>query len=290
MNAFAVSGPGGGKINLFRQDCLQGLRERLAAESVDVVVTSPPYNIGVAYAAYDDKRPRLDYLAWIGEVGREIRRVLTGDGSFFLNVGGKPSDPWMPFDILGQFRDQFVLQNVIHWIKSIAVGRTGEDQAAATFGHYKPIGGERFLNDCQEYVFHLTKHGRVKLQRLAVGVPYADKSNIGRWKAARQDLRCRGNTWFVPYETIQNRARERPHPSTFPVQLPEMCLKLHGPANIRQVLDPFLGIGTTALACLKLGLSFTGFEIDPQYFEVAVSRVSEFAVAPKTARREYGTL
>jgi site-specific DNA-methyltransferase (adenine-specific) len=288
MSTFSVAVPNGGTVTLFPQDCLAGLRDQGAAHSVDVVVTSPPYNIGVAYATYDDRRPRRDYLDWLRELGREIRRVLKDDGSFFLNVGGKPTDPWMPFDVLTQMRELFVLQNVIHWVKSIAIDHGGA--GATAWGHYKPIAGERFLNDCQEYVFHLTKTGRVPLRRLAVGVPYADKSNIRRWKRARQDKRCRGNTWFIPYETIQSRERERPHPSSFPVKLPEMCIKLHGLEKVDLVLDPFMGIGTTALACLRLGVSCLGFEIDPRYFRTAVERIERFVQAQPHFRREYGAL
>jgi site-specific DNA-methyltransferase (adenine-specific) len=115
----------------------------------------------------------------------------------------------------------------------------------------------------------------VALDRLAIGVPYQDKSNIGRWSAAKADLRCRGNTWLIPYETIQNRAAERPHPASFPVRLPEMCIRLHGVNRVRTVLDPFLGIGSTAIAAVKLGKSVAGYEIDPQFFETACRRVTE---------------
>src|SRR5260370_25649913 len=99
---------------------------------------------------------------------------------------------------------------------------------ARSFGHFKPINSPRFLNDCHEYVFHFTKTGRVELNPLALGVPYQDKSNIARWRHTRGSaLRCRGNTWFVPYETIQTRQHERPHPATFPVQLAECAIILH---------------------------------------------------------------
>ena len=87
-------------------------------------------------------------------------------------------------------------------------------------GHFKPISSQRFLNDCHEYIFHFTKSGRVEIDRLALGVPYQDKSNIARWShTSGRDRRCRGNTWFIPYETIQSRQKERPHPATFPVEL-----------------------------------------------------------------------
>lgn len=286
MTEFSWPGTEGTTVTLFQEDCLQGLR-RLADGSVEVVVTSPPYNLGVRYATYADNRPREEYLSWLEEVGREIRRVLAEEGSFFLNVGGKPSDPWVPFDILARLRPHFRLQNVIHWIKAISVSR-GNGTEEFSLGHYKPIGGERFLHDCHEYIFHLTKTGKVKLDRLAVGVPYQDKSNIGRWKQATQDRRCRGNTWFIPYDTIQSRDKERPHPATFPVKLPEMCIRLHGLDKVKLVLDPFLGIGTTALACLRLGVSCLGFEIDPQYFHIAVQRIESFIHSHPLFGRSYG--
>ena len=122
-----------------------------------------------------------------------------------------------------------------------------------TVGHYKPINSRRYVNDCHEYIFHLTRFGDVELDRLAVGVEYQDKSNVGRWSGAKNDRRCRGNTWLIPYRTIQSRDRERPHPATFPVRVPEMCIRLHGLQRVDRVMDPFLGLGHTALACKKAG-------------------------------------
>jgi site-specific DNA-methyltransferase (adenine-specific) len=121
-------------------------------------------------------------------------------------------------------------------------------------------------------VFHFTPTGETRLDRRAVGVRYQDKSNIGRWQAATRDLRCRGNTWFIPYETIQSREKERPHPATFPPKLPEMCLRLHGLPRVRLVADPFLGLGSTAVACAQLGVNFIGIEMDEKYLEEAIGR------------------
>ena len=113
------------------------------------------------------------------------------------------------------------------------------------------------------------------LDRLAVGVEYQDKSNVARWNGAKQDLRCRGNTWFVPYRTIQNRDKQRPHPATFPVKIPEMCVRLHGLERTRRVVDPFLGIGSSAVACVQLGVDFVGFETDTDYCAQAQLAVDE---------------
>jgi site-specific DNA-methyltransferase (adenine-specific) len=259
----AVDAP---RIELYLTDCLEGMAA-LDEGSVTVVVTSPPYNIGVNYRTYEDSKSQDEYLKWIRNLGSAIHRVLEPEGSFFLNVGSRPSDPWLAWDVASQLRGTFVLQNAIQWVKSIAIG---EESA----GHYKPITSPRFLHDCHEYIFHFTKSGTVPLDRLAIGVPYQDKSNIGRWRIAQRDLRCRGNTWFIPYRTIRDRNSQRPHPSTFPVALPDMCIRLHGVSRVRRVLDPFMGLGSTAVAAQRLGVACVGFDIDRYYLDVAKSQLS----------------
>lgn len=272
---------------VFNQDCLEGMR-RLEKGSISVVVTSPPYNLGINYSKYDDSGPREAYLDWLETWAHIAHSALAENGSVFLNMGAKPSDPSIPFQVLERMMKHFQLQNVIHWIKSIAIEKSnvgnypGITQDAA-IGHFKPINSSRFLNDCHEYIFHLTKHSRVILDRLAVGVEYQDKSNIDRWSSG-MDKRCRGNTWFVPYKTIRDRSAQRPHPATFPEKIPEMCIRLHGVKRTKLVLDPFLGIGNTALACMNLGVNFVGFEIDEYYSNVSMTRMNEKAAA-KDVRR-----
>jgi site-specific DNA-methyltransferase (adenine-specific) len=258
------------------KDCITGLKENVSKGSVDVIVTSPPYNIGIDYNSYNDMLPREKYLTWMEEIGIAIKSTLSDSGSFFLNIGNKPKDQWIAWDVAYILRKHFVLQNVIHWIKSIAIAKSdvGNYPNVAgdiAVGHFKPIVSDRFLSDCHEYIFHFTKQGECMLDKLAVGIPYQDKTNIGRWKAAKEDKRDRGNTWFIPYETIQSKS-ERPHPATFPVKVPEMCIKLHG--NARIVVDPFAGIGSTAVAATRLGISFIGFDIDREYLDTAIARLS----------------
>jgi site-specific DNA-methyltransferase (adenine-specific) len=199
-------------------------------------------------------------------------------------VGTRPSDPWTALDVAQAARPHLRLQNIIHWIKSVAIEReltgagAGLDRDLAV-GHYKPINSDRFLNDCHEFVFHFTPGGDTPLDRLALGVPYQDQSNVTRWRAASQGVRCRGNTWFIPYETIQRRDRDRPHPATFPVRLPEQCLRLHGLSRVKTVLDPFLGLGSSGVACARLGIDFIGVELDEAYLEESAARIKA-AVAP----------
>ena len=114
----------------------------------------------------------------------------------------------LPHEIVIELRDLFVLQNTIHWIKSITIqDREGNLQS---HGHFKPISSKRFLNDCHEYIFHFTKTGRGADR--SHGVPFRQEPI--RWRHTVERLRCRRNTWFIP--TIQSEPREgAKHPATF---------------------------------------------------------------------------
>ncbi|MFL6530252.1 MAG: DNA-methyltransferase [Chthoniobacterales bacterium] len=264
-------------------DCVAGMAE-LPNESVELVVTSPPYNLGIKYGKFSDEQDRKSYLDWCVEWATQIRPLLNRDGSLFLNIGAAPANPLLPHELMLRLRDIFVLQNTIHWIKSVAI----EER---THGHFKPINSPRFLNDCHEYIFHLTPEGRTPIDRLSLGVPYQDKSNIARWQhTGGGDLRCRGNTWFVPYQTIKSRDKQRPHPATFPVELAVNCIKLHGAARVQTMLDPFLGIGNSAVAAQECKVpKFIGFEIDETYLGEAKRRIGCASVLKTTSSKLSGS-
>jgi site-specific DNA-methyltransferase (adenine-specific) len=288
-----VPGRRGTTSRLYLADCIEFM-EQMPAASVDVIVTSPPYNLGIRYNKYQDALSQGEYLRWTSEWVSAAARVLHPEGSLFLNVGARPSNPWTALDVAQAARRSLRLQNIIHWVKSIAIDRVSAGEAAGltrdlAIGHYKPINSDRYLNDCHEFVFHFTHTGETPIDRLALGVPYQDPSNIARWRAAINGVRCRGNTWFIPYETIQRRDRDRPHPATFPPRLPEQCLKLHGIARVGRAMDPFTGLGSTAVACARLGVNFVGSEIDETYLAEAVERTQAAATARERPLPQRGT-
>ena len=265
---------------IYQEDCLQFMKKIIRnGIFVDVIVTSPPYNINKNYRSYVDKKERNEYLSWLSEIASTSYNILKNEASFFLNVSGAPSDSLLPLEVAKAFFDSgYKLQNTIHWIKSISIekedlAKTGSFSPSknVSLGHFKPIMSERFLNDFHEYIFHFTKDGDVKLDKLAIGVPYQDKTNIGRWKSSKEDKRDRGNVWFIPYQTIR---KERPHPAIFPERLPYLCIKLHGIKQGMLVYDPFMGIGNTALACIQLDVNFIGTEIDYGYIQFAKESIN----------------
>ena len=291
------------------QDCVEGMLE-LPANSVDIVTTSPPYNLDINYGTYQDNKPRLEYLAWLDTVFAAVKHCLKDDGHFWLNMGYSNIDPWVGMDVGNVARQHFILQNNFIWVKSIAINDV-------TSGHFKPINSNRFANPTWEHLFHFTKTGAVVCDKLAVGVPYMWDCNIdnsgrvrGRLakkygfkdikdfnknadvetttkfenelstklenKAPRPDTRCKGNSWFIPYDTIANREKHRgSHPATYPVALIEQCIKFSG-LQSGVLVDPFMGSGTSAVAAAKCGLDYVGFDIDADYKQFAEDRITDF--------------
>lgn len=243
------------RITLYNGDCEKVIP---TIKKCDCFITSPPYNIGLKYNSYDDNR--LDYMDFMATVFSSIKRRMTTGGSFFLNVGSQNKDPFFSYKLATLASNFFKLQNHVIWCKSIYVDKSR--------GHYKPINSKRFLNNIYEDIFHFTHTGDIEINRLAIGVPYTDKNNMKR-RSKNKDVKCRGNVWFVPYDT---RVGKHSHPGTFPVSLAEMCIKL---SNAKRVCDPFMGTGTVGVAAKSLNKSFTGIEIDKKYYKIAKDRINE---------------
>lgn len=259
----------GGRQEIWCGDCVKLMAEKFQPGSVSVVITSVPYNVGVKYDNYHDDRPEEEYLAWLGEVFQAIKRALRDDGSFFLNIGSTRKKPWTAMkvaQVAGQF---FVLQNEIVWAKAVTV----EGQS---YGHFSPLKGSRYLNHNFEQIFHFTKNGDVKLDRLAVGVPYQDRNNLLR-NQAEGDLRCGGDVWFIGHETIHDKGDKGDHPCVFPVELPERCIRLHGIRKDMLVLDPFCGSGSSLIAAKRLGVAGVGMDISAVYCDEAKRRLARQA-------------
>ncbi|QDV30337.1 DNA adenine methyltransferase YhdJ [Planctopirus ephydatiae] len=243
-------------------DSLKLMRSQIVDGWANVICTSPPFNRGVNYGTYDDNRDQSEYEAWLDEVFKEFHRVLTSNGSLFLIVGHSPRHPWTALDMAKFAGKYFTLQNQIVWVKSISMNDDSQ-------GHFTPIPGDRYLNRNWDFVFHFSKNGTAKLDRKAIGVPYVDQNNAVR-SGDGDDVRCAGDVWFIPFETVHRGDERANHPATFPPELAERCLKLAGCVEGGVVLDPFCGVNGLK-AANKLGINAIGIDIDQQYCEAAAS-------------------
>ena len=260
--AYANVASGRNVARFYLADCLDVFRQ-LPAESVDVIVTSPPYNLGIRYNRYQDTLTQADYLAWTdawiarGGARAAARRLAVPERRAPSRATRGRRSTWR------RRRGRTC---------GCRTSSTGSSRSRSTRRRPAPPPadarpGRRPLQADQQRPLperlprvHVSLHAArsTALDRLALGVPYQDQSNIGRWRGAADGIRCRGNTWFIPYETIQRRDRDRPHPATFPSKLPEQCLRLHGLSRIELAMDPFTGLGSTAVACARLGVNFIG--------------------------------
>jgi site-specific DNA-methyltransferase (adenine-specific) len=253
------------------KNCLDGMAE-LQAKSVDVVITSPPSNIGFKYRTYVDSLPDDEYLRWSRRWMEQVFRVLKPKGSFFLIFGGSHRKPLLPLQVpIVATECGFHLQNRFNWIKAIAVPT---EWGALTVGQLNRTPSRRFVAECHEFVFHLTPNGDTPLDKESLGVSCGDPGDVRR-PGHGSGLSCRGNNWCIPYPTLGGQGAH-PNPASFPKQLAMNCILIHGWRPDLFVLDPFLGTGASAFAALECSVeNFVGFDIDEEYVRLARRALDE---------------
>ena len=228
--------------NLFIDDCLKVLDSEYLPK-FDMVFTSPPYK---EEDGYSDSLIRCCF--------RKIYNLLPDNGVIFLNFGH-----------LNAFKDRpYVIHSIIK-----EVGFKLKDTIIWEKVQFSPIQGHSTLNNVWEFVFFFYKNECPKIDRLAIGVPYKDKSNVGRY--SDQDLRCAGNLWKINYETIQH-AEQKTHKDRFPVELPRRGIKLVPSAEC--ILDPFSGSSTTGVAAILEGRDYIGIEKLESLRDVSIARLN----------------
>jgi len=238
----------------------------LEDESIDVIITSPPYNRGKIYTSdtgeiHNDKMEDDEYYSFLTTIWSECYRVAKKSAVFFLNIGDSAGDQGKSEKVANSAKDASWkrIQDII-WVKSF-LGK----------GHYTPSGGNRRLNNLWEHIYLFAKNIKeYKIDPKAIGIPYADKSNVGRYSDI--DLRDRGNVWLIPYMKTTGARIKKGHEAPFPIGLPYRCIKMV--TNAKIILDPFGGTCTTLSACLKLGVKGYAYEKYPRV-DVIKSRILE---------------
>ena len=233
------------------------------AGSGDILFSSPPYNADVPYDSYNDKLTHKEYMQLARELGDFASFVLKPGAPMFLNVAPVRDKPFEVLDFIRKIRG-WRIQNWITWLKN---GTTPTADGEHSWGQFTALGrSKKRLHSTFEWVFQMVRETEpdVELDRLSLGVPYADKANLKRFNHDK-DLRCRGNTWCIRYET----KHKRTHPAPFPPQLARNGILLAGLESNSVVFDPFCGEGHTGVAALQLGHNFIGCDLSPNYVATA---------------------
>lgn len=235
--------------------------------SVDLIVTSPPYNIDIKYGnstrngktiyskgiKYADKLPESKYRSMLSKVFSECKRVLKDDGSIWVNIKNRYDGNKIitPFWIENYFQGLY-LKNLIIW---------NFDWGGSTSKRFAP----RY-----EFVFWYTmnnKHYHFNLED--VKIP-ALNYRPDRYKS---QMKNPSDVWKIPM--VSGNFLERTgHPAQYPEKLVERIILVSSDkGNI--ILDPFMGSGTTAVVAEQLGRHYIGYEIIPEYIKMAEKRLKK---------------
>ena len=227
--------------------------EELADNSVHLMVTSPPYNVGKEY----DKNLTLnEYRAFLKKVWSEVKRVLVPGGRTCINIANLGRKPYIPLDafIIEDMLDLgFLMRGEIIWNKA------SSGSPSTAWGSWLSAKNPT-LRDIHEYILVFSKgmFSRVNLDR---------RSTISK----EEFLELTKSVWTFSAES----ARKVGHPAPFPIELPYRLIQLYTFEH-EVVLDPFVGSGATCIAALKSKRAYVGYEINKQYVDLAERRIREF--------------
>lgn len=253
------SGPG---VRLYNLDCIEGMK-KLKDQSINLTVTSPPYNIG---KEYEQLLELEEYLGWCEEWIREVHRITRGGGAFWLNLGylqwpGRAKAIPLPY-LLWNRIPFFLIQEIVWNYGAGVSARTSFSPRNEKFLWY--------VKDPQRYVFDLDSVRDPD-------VKYPNQKKNGKLKCNPLGKNP-SDVWNFPKVTsgADRASPERTdHPAQFPVAVIDRIVKACSYVG-DLVLDPFMGSGTTALVALDLKRPVLGFEISSRYVEIAIRRVDAF--------------
>ncbi|MBN1145892.1 MAG: site-specific DNA-methyltransferase [Anaerolineales bacterium] len=229
----------------------------LPDDSLHLMVTSPPYNVG---KEYDEDLTLEEYLRFLRKVWGEVLRVLVPGGRACINVanlGRKPYIPLHAFIVQDMLQLGFLMRGEIIWNKAASAS------ASTAWGSWRSASNPT-LRDVHEYILVFCK-GAFKRRKPAGRQPTISKEEF---------LESSKSVWNFPAES----AKKIGHPAPFPLELPRRLIQFYTFEG-DVVLDPFMGSGQTALAAIEAGRHYVGYEIDPAYVELAERRIREFEAA-----------
>ncbi len=233
--------------------------EEIPHSSIHLMVTSPPYNVG---KDYDDDLSLKEYLLMLGKVFAEVYRVLLWGGRACVNIANVGRSPYIPLHshiIKEMLELGFLMRGEIIWNKAASAG------SSTAWGSWKSATNP-CLRDVHEYIMIFSK-GTFSRSK-----PQDRENTISR----DEFLALTKSVWSFPTES----AKRIGHPAPFPVELPYRLIQLYT-FEEDTVLDPFMGSGTTAIACLRTGRHYIGYDTSMEYVSLARKRVEKELAQPK---------
>ena len=227
--------------------------DELPDNSIHLMVTSPPYNVG---KEYDDNLTIEEYRSFLKSVWVEVKRVLVPGGRACINIANLGRKPYIPlhlFIVEDMIDLGFLMRGEIIWNKA------SSGSSSTAWGSWLSAKNPT-LRDVHEYILVFSK-GTFR------------RENFGRESTITRDefLEFTKSVWTFSCE----QATKIGHPAPFPIELPYRLIQLYTFEG-EVVLDPFMGSGQTAIAALKTNRSYCGYEINEEYVRLAERRVEEY--------------
>lgn len=228
--------------------------DELPDDSVHLMVTSPPYNVG---KSYDEDLTMDEYRSFIKRVMGEVYRVLVPGGRICFNLANLGRKPYLPMeahiteDLLSI---GFLMRGQIIWDKASSSG------GSTAWGSWMSAANPT-LRDVHEYILIFSKDtfSRPKLPGRNPTITREDFLELTK------------SIWKFPSES----AKRIGHPAPFPVELVRRCIELYTYSD-EVILDPFMGSGSTAIAAMDCERRFVGYEIDEEYIKLFERRLSQW--------------
>jgi len=248
-----------GNITVYNEDILK--IDAIDENSVDLIVTSPPYDVNIKYESYDDSIPYDKYLEFTRKWLTRCYDFAKDDGRLCLNI---------PLD-KSRGRDEEGFQSVYADITSIAKEVGWKYQSTI-------IWNEQNISRRTAWGSWMSASAPFVIAPVEVIVVMYKKTWRKRKKGKSDVTRDEFIEWTNGVWNFSGENRKKVgHPSPFPVELPKRCIKLFSYIG-DTVLDPFLGSGTTLIACLLTNRVGIGVEIDRKYCKLAVKRLKEYGI------------
>lgn len=219
--------------------------------SVDLMITSPPYNVA---KEYDEDLSLQEYLQLLKDVFSETFRVLVNGGRACINVANIGRRPYIP---LSDYISQMMIDLGFNMRGEIIWNKAASASPSTAWGSWKSASNP-ILRDIHEYILVFSKGDYKK-----------EKNNKDNTISKENFMEWTKSIWTMKAES----AKRIGHPAPFPEELPYRLIQLYSFKN-DIILDPFMGSGTTALASLKSGRKFIGYEIKEEYVKLSYDRLN----------------
>lgn len=242
------------KENINRIYCKSSeLMNEIPDFSIHLMITSPPYNV---QKEYDDDLSLEEYRALLKRVFQETYKKLVTGGRACVNIanlGRKPYIPLHSYIIEDMLEIGFLMRGEIIWNKASSAS------PSTAWGSWMSASNP-VLRDIHEYILVFSKDSFSRMKK--------DKQNT---ITRDQFLEWTKSIWTFPAVS----AKKIGHPAPFPEELPDRLIQLYSFKN-DVILDPFCGSGTTCLAALRNNRYYIGYEINPEYVELANKRITSY--------------